>query len=54
MSTEKISTVGIYIISMDKDKKLLRLGRGNDVDIRISDISISRCHAIIKQKEDGF
>jgi len=54
LSTEKISTVGIYIIPMDKDKKIVKLGRGNEVDVRIGDISISRCHALIKQKEDGF
>lgn len=54
MSTEKTSTVGIYIIPFDNDKKMVRLGRGNEVDVRIGDISISRCHAFIKQKEDGF
>jgi len=35
-------------------KESIKLGRGHDSDIRISDISISRTHAIIKFKNDGF
>jgi len=30
------------------------LGRGHDSDLRVNDISVSRCHAKIKLKNDGF
>jgi len=30
------------------------MGRGSDSDVRISDISVSRCHALIKYEKDGF
>ncbi len=30
------------------------MGRGHDSDIRITDISVSRCHAIIRYEKTGF
>jgi hypothetical protein len=30
------------------------MGRGHDSDIRVSDISVSRCHAILKYQEGNF
>ena len=37
------------------DKKTeFKLGRGHESEVRINDISVSRCHAIIKCKKDGF
>ena len=30
------------------------MGRGHESQVRINDISVSRCHAIIKCKQDGF
>jgi len=30
------------------------LGRGNDTDIRITDITVSRLHAKIRKEKDGF
>jgi len=30
------------------DNKLLKLGRGHESDVRIADVSISRCHATIR------
>lgn len=32
----------------------LKLGRGNDADVRITDISVSRLHAFIKKSPKGF
>jgi pSer/pThr/pTyr-binding forkhead associated (FHA) protein len=32
----------------------IRLGRGHDSDLRINDISVSRQHAVIRFKNDGF
>lgn len=42
-----------YIIPSE-EKKDFRLGRGHESDMRIGDISVSRFHAIIKYKDEGF
>lgn len=52
MITEKNTTRVIYIIDLDK-KETVRLGRGHDSDVRLSDISVSRFHAIIKRDKNG-
>lgn len=44
----------MHVISLNAEKNSIKLGRGHDSDVRISDISVSRCHAIIKQKSNGF
>ncbi len=33
---------------------MIKLGRGNDSDIKISDISVSRCHAVLSFENDVF
>ena len=43
----------LHHISM-ANKNEVKLGRGHDSDIRISDISVSRCHAIMKLAENEF
>lgn len=43
----------IYIIHM-KDKSSIRLGRANDSDVRMVDISVSRCHAILRLINGSF
>ena len=30
------------------------MGRGHESEVRVNDISVSRCHAIIKYKPDGI
>lgn len=35
-------------------KDSFKLGRGHEADLRINDISVSRCHAFIKFKKDQF
>jgi hypothetical protein len=52
MITEKNTTRVIYIINMDR-KDNVKLGRGHDSDIRLSDISVSRFHSLIKQDKQG-
>ena len=37
---------GIHVITLSQ-KNQIKLGRGHDSDIRISDISVSRCHAVL-------
>jgi pSer/pThr/pTyr-binding forkhead associated (FHA) protein len=36
------------------DKKQIKIGRGNDCDIRITDISVSRCHGVLKFENNTF
>ena len=36
------------------DEDQVTLGRGHDADVRVTDISVSRCHAIIKKSPLGF
>eukprot|EP01068_Selenidium_serpulae_P014636 Selendium_serpulae@DN6120_c2_g2_i2.p1 len=43
---------GMHIMCM-KDKKELKLGRGHESDVRIADVSISRCHAVIRYVEES-
>jgi pSer/pThr/pTyr-binding forkhead associated (FHA) protein len=31
-----------------------KIGRGHDVDVRITDISVSRLHALIKKTKKGY
>ena len=50
---DRNSRIGIYIISME-NKNEVRLGRGHDSDIRISDISVSRFHALIRYQDGQF
>ncbi len=47
------SSTGLQIISMH-DKKDIRIGRGHESDIRISDISVSRLHAYIHYRDGKF
>ena len=32
----------------DNEKTNFKLGRGHESDVRVSDISVSRCHALVK------
>jgi pSer/pThr/pTyr-binding forkhead associated (FHA) protein len=36
------------------DKESLKIGRGQDNDLRITDISVSRCHSVIKLLKGQF
>ena len=39
---------------MTENKTSFKLGRGHESEVRINDISVSRFHALIKYKDDGF
>lgn len=52
ISREKRDTCYLYVIHM-KDKNVIKLGRANDSDVRMTDISVSRNHAFLKLV-DGF
>jgi hypothetical protein len=53
LSNEKRETRHVYIIDM-KEKKTMKIGRANDADVRMTDISISRNHAFLKLNSTGF
>ena len=42
------------MLTVTPSKNEFKLGRGHESEVRINDISVSRCHAIIKCKNDGF
>eukprot|EP00826_Nyctotherus_ovalis_P042053 TRINITY_DN4291_c0_g1_i10.p6 TRINITY_DN4291_c0_g1~~TRINITY_DN4291_c0_g1_i10.p6 ORF type:complete len:115 (-),score=23.84 TRINITY_DN4291_c0_g1_i10:145-489(-) len=44
----------IAIISPNEKKTAFSMGRGQDCDVKIVDVSVSRFHAILKWKNDGF
>jgi len=46
-------TGALQILKFDSSKSI-KIGRGSDSDVRISDISVSRVHSYIESKEDGF
>lgn len=48
LTFEKNSSRMVHLIMPDTDKVNFKLGRGHESDVRVSDISVSRCHAIIK------
>jgi hypothetical protein len=52
LSNEKRETRHVYIINM-KEKRTMKIGRANDADVRMTDISISRNHAFFKLNSDG-
>lgn len=43
----------LHVISL-ADGKPLKIGRGHESQVRIADVSISRCHATIRFHEDRF
>jgi pSer/pThr/pTyr-binding forkhead associated (FHA) protein len=44
----------IHLIRPNEKKDSFKFGRGHESEIRINDISVSRCHAIIKFKDGRF
>jgi len=52
LNQEKNTSRIIHIINPNEGKNSFKFGRGHESDLRINDISVSRCHAIIKFKED--
>lgn len=44
--SQQHTTRGLHVISLAE--KVLKLGRGHESDVRIADVSISRCHATVR------
>ena len=51
---EKPSLKCVHVIPFEGGRREVRLGRGHDSDVRINDISVSRCHAIVRLHEGRF
>ncbi len=51
---EKNSSRTIHILGFSEEKSTFNMGRGHESEVRVNDISVSRCHAIIKYKPDGI
>eukprot|EP00826_Nyctotherus_ovalis_P050972 TRINITY_DN6321_c0_g1_i4.p1 TRINITY_DN6321_c0_g1~~TRINITY_DN6321_c0_g1_i4.p1 ORF type:complete len:172 (+),score=20.65 TRINITY_DN6321_c0_g1_i4:167-682(+) len=54
LNTEQGSSRFINILRFTPSSKSLTLGRGHDADMRISDISVSRMHALITCTSEGI
>ena len=54
MPLDKNTSRNIHLLCVTKEQNEFKLGRGHESQVRINDISVSRCHAIIKCKPDGF
>lgn len=52
LTFEKNSSRMVHLVMPDGDRSTFRLGRGHESDVRVSDISVSRCHAILKYEND--
>lgn len=53
MSGEQKNSSTLSLI-VPTDHEPIRLGRGHQCDLRVSDISISRVHALLKYKDGKF
>jgi len=54
MPLDKNTSRNIHMLTATPSKQDFKLGRGHESEVRINDISVSRCHAIIKCRKDGF
>ena len=54
LSQEKNTSRIIHIIKPSLNKTVFKLGRGHESDLRINDISVSRCHTKIKFERGKF
>ena len=51
---EKNTSRTIHVLGFSAEKPSFNMGRGHESEVRVNDISVSRCHAIIKYKPEGF
>jgi len=51
---EKNTSRTIHVLKFSAEKNSFNMGRGHESEVRVNDISVSRCHAIIKYHPDGI
>jgi len=51
---EKNSSRTIHILEFTEERKSFNMGRGHESQVRVNDISVSRCHAVIEYHPDGI
>lgn len=44
----------VHVLEVGEGKDTFRMGRGHESDVRVNDISVSRCHAIVKYRDGAF
>jgi len=52
-SITHVSSKVIHVVNM-MNTESAKIGRGHEVDVRITDISVSRLHALIKKTSKGY
>ena len=45
-----VASIGSFVRM--REDMVFKMGRGHEADLRVSDISVSRCHAVIKWDEE--
>ena len=50
---ERNSSRTVHMLVFDGQTRF-KMGRGHDSEVRVNDISVSRCHAIINYKPNGI
>ena len=51
---ERNSSRTIHVLGFSPDKLSFNMGRGHESEVRVNDISVTRCHATIKYQPDGL
>jgi len=51
---EKNTSRTIHVLNFSNEKPTFNMGRGHESEVRVNDISVSRCHAILKYQPDGI
>lgn len=51
---EKNTSRTIHVLQFSNEKPQFNMGRGHESEVRVNDISVSRCHAILKYQPDGI
>jgi hypothetical protein len=54
MPLDKNTAMTIHMLTASEHKNTWKMGRGHESEVRINDISVSRFHAILKYRDDGF
>ena len=54
LTFEKNSSRIVHIVMPSSEKTNFKMGRGQESDLRVNDISVSRCHAILKYSRHHY